>query len=259
MTELPTLSETQFERWCHACGIKCRRIREASVQGHKRPDYAIKVQQHWCIVEIKQLDPTPDDKALLQEGLIAGTTQPRWINPGARLRQSIKEAADQLRKFSQRGFPTVVCFFDTTMGFYLERVHVEQAMFGQETLRFEVSGNPDHEPHFLGSHFGKKATLTHGSNTSISAVAALRQPSGSESVIDLYHNPHARVPIPHHLPTPFVRKQYADGIEDPDRREPTVLDLMRSAEWQEWLDDPEGKRDREIERCLREFRAGRPS
>jgi hypothetical protein len=255
MTAAPTLSEIQFERWCHSRGIRCRRIREAQVQGHKRPDYAIKVQDHhWCIVEIKQLDETSDDKAVLQ-ALIAGKTQLRWINPGARLRQSIKDAAGQLRKFSQRGFPTVACFFDTTMGFYLERVHVEHAMFGQETLNFEVSGDPKHEPRFLGSHFGRKATLTHGSNTSISAVATLRQPSGSEPVIDLYHNPHARVPIPYHLSAPLVGKQYVEGIESPDRQEPTVLDLMQSAEWQEWLDDPEGKRDREIEKCLREFRA----
>jgi hypothetical protein len=74
-------------------------------------------------------------------------------------------------------------------------------------------------------------------------------------VIDLHHNPHARVPIPPTLSAPFVRKQYAKGLDDPDRREPSVLDLMQSAEWQEWLDDPEGKCDREVEKCLGEFRA----
>jgi hypothetical protein len=97
---------------------------------------------------------------------------------------------------------------------------------------------------------GKRATLTSRNNTSISAVAVLRQPSGSDLVIDLHHNPHARVPIPPTLSAPFVRKQYAKGLDDPDRREPSVLDLMQSAEWQEWLDDPEGKCDREVEKCL---------
>jgi hypothetical protein len=75
-------------------------------------------------------------------------------------------------------------------------------------------------------------------------------------MIDLHHNPHARVPIRPTLSAPFVRKQYAEGLDDPDRREPSVLDLMQSAEWQEWLDDPEGKCDREVEKCLGEFRAG---
>jgi hypothetical protein len=252
----PTLSEALFERWCHDHGIVCRRIREAYAQGHKRPDYAIKALEHWCIVEIKQLDQTRDDKALLQE-LSTGAPPARWVNPGARLRQSIKDASSQLRKYSRRRFPTVVCFFDATIGFYLERFQVEQTMFGQKTLRFAVSSDPNHEPRFLGERSGKKATLTPASNRSISAVAVLRQPTGSGLIIDLHHNPHARVSIPHELSTPYVRKQYADGIEDPDRAEPTILDLMESAEWQEWLDDPEGKCDREVEKCLQEIRAGK--
>src|ERR1039458_1283114 len=109
-----TLSETWFEQWCQDHGVRCRRIREARVQGHKRPDYAIKVQQHSCIVEIKQLDPTPSDQAW-QQDVMSGTTQLHWIDPGARLRRPLRDAAAQLRKFSQRGFPTVVCFFDTTV------------------------------------------------------------------------------------------------------------------------------------------------
>jgi hypothetical protein len=160
-----------------------------------------------------------------------------------------------LRKFSHRGFPTVVCFLDTTVGFYLERVNVAQAMFGRETLHFAVSGDPAQDPRFLGMRHGKKATLTNRNNTSISAIAVLRQPSGSGLVVDLHHNPHARVPIPYYLAAAFVRKQYGEGLDDPDRREPSVLDLRQTAEWQEWLADPDGMCDREVEKCLREFRA----
>ncbi|MGB8840706.1 MAG: hypothetical protein WCC64_06520 [Aliidongia sp.] len=191
--------------------------------------------------------------------LQSGKPSFRWINPSARLRQSIRDSANQLRKFSHRGFPTVVCLFDTTVGFYLERVHVAQALFGQETLHFEVSSDPVHAPRLLGMRHGKNATLTSGNNTSISAVAVLRQPSGSDLIVDLYHNPYARVPIPNTLSAPFVRKQYAEGLDDPDRREPSVLDWRQGPELQEWLDDLEGKCDREIEKCLREFRAGQAS
>lgn len=62
--------------------------------------------------------------------------------------------------------------------------------------------------------------------------------------------------LPHRLAAPLVRKQYGERLDDPDRQERTVLELMRTAEWQEWLDDPEGKCDREIEACLRELRVG---
>ena len=250
-----TVSEQAFEQWAETRGVECRRIREARAQGHKRPDYAIKVQFHWCFVEIKEIGQTAADLALLSDTQ-AGRPSVRWIDPGARLRQSIKDAAKQLRKFSCRGFPTVVCFFDTTIGFYLERVHIEQAMFGQTTLHFAVSPEPTHEPRFLGFRHGKKATLNSQANTSISAAAVLRQPFGQGLVVDLYHNPYARVPIPHHLSLPLVRKQYGQGLDDPDRQEPNVLDLMQSDEWQEWQEDREGKFERVIQQYLREFPAG---
>lgn len=255
MSAALTESELAFEQWCQTHGIDHRRIREAQAPGHKRPDYAIRVQSSWCFVEIKEPAQTPDDAAMLRD-LQSGKPSFRWISPGARLRQSIKDSASQLRKFSHRGFPTVVCFFDTTVGFYLEQAHVAQAMFGQETLHFAVSADPAHDPRFLGMRHGKKATLTSRNNTSISAVAALRKPAGSGLVVDLHHNPYARVPIPHDLSAPLVRKQYPEGPDAPDRHDPSVLDLMQTAEWQEWLDDPEGKCDREVEKCLRELRAG---
>jgi hypothetical protein len=63
------------------------------------------------------------------------------------------------------------------------------------------------------------------------------------------------VPIPPTLAAPLVRKQYAEGLDDPDRQEPTVLDLMQTAERQEWHEDPDGKFEREVEAWLREVRA----
>jgi hypothetical protein len=249
-----TTSELAFEAWCRAQGVIYRRIREARAPGHKCPDYAVRLQPYWCFIEIKELDDAPEDAALTGE-VQAGVAGFRWLDPGARLRRPIRAASAQLRKASKRGFPTVVCLFDKTIGFHLERVHVLQAMFGRETLHFEVSNDPAHEPRLLGTRYGKKAALTRQDNTSISAVAVMRQPSGSALVIDLYHNPHARVSIPPTLAAPLVRKQYAKGLDDPDRQEPNVLDLMQTAEGKEWLEDPNEKFEREVEACLREFRA----
>ncbi|MGH6846687.1 MAG: hypothetical protein ACREC0_04390 [Methylocella sp.] len=255
MTTPPTLSEQLFEEWCRDRGIECHRVPEARAQGHKRPDYAIKVQQYWCFVEIKQIDPTPDDEALLQDAL-SGMPKSRWFVPGVRPRQPIKKASDQLRKFSQRGFPTVVCLLDTTVGFHLEQINIIQAMFGQESLRFEVSEAPCHKPLYLGSRF-KKATLTPGSNTSISAVAVLRRPCGSKPVIDLYHNPHPRVRIPRHLAAPLVQRQYPMDPATPNTRVSSslydfIFGSMPSAEREEWFNDPDGKFRRELEKGIRE-------
>jgi hypothetical protein len=177
------------------------RIKEARVQGYKRPDYVIKVDGQPCVVEIKQIDPTPADNALLQE-LARGEVKGRWIDPGARLTCPMRGASDQLRKFSMRGFPTVVCLFDNTAGFYTENIHVIQAMAGKETLRFEVSGDQEHQPRFLGVSFGKKATLTKAHNTSVGAVAVLRQPLSniSASISRRYETPARSIsPIWFHL------------------------------------------------------------
>lgn len=250
-----TISETAFEAWCSRRGLEVVRIRESQTNGQKRPDYALRLDPRWCIVEIKELDVMPDDVSLLQKAQ-AGTAF-GWIDPGARLRRPLRAASDQLRKLSRLGFPTVVCFFDTTASFHLERPHVLQAMFGRETIRVAVPDSAHPDPVYLGMKYGAGATLTRKGNTSVSAVAAMRQPAGSDLVIDLYHNPHARVPIPPAAAAPFVRKQYGEGLPDPDRAEPTVLDSVQTDEWQEWLADREGKCEREIEACLREIRSAR--
>jgi hypothetical protein len=64
---------------------------------------------------VKELAETADDTATLRE-LQSGGSSFRWIDPGARLRQSIKDSAGHLRKFSHRGFSTVICFFDSGSG-----------------------------------------------------------------------------------------------------------------------------------------------
>ncbi len=256
MTAPLTPSEFVFEGWCSSQGVTFKRIREAHTPGCKRPDYAIHLGPHWCFVEIKELaDKRDDENQNLQREVQAGVVSLRWVDPGARLRGPIKAASAQLRNASKRGFPTVVCFFDKTIGFHLEPSQVLQAMFGLESLHFEISDGSAHKPRFLGARYGRKATLTCQDNTSISAIAVMRQPSESALVIDLYHNPHARVPIPATLAAPLVRNQYSDCLNDPDRQESTVLDLMQTRDWQQWLDDPDEKCKRAVEACLHEFRA----
>jgi hypothetical protein len=251
-----TTSELAFEAWCLAQNFIPLRIRKAHTPGHKRPDYALQFQPHGLLfVEIKELDETPEDAAFLDK--LQTSSASRWVDPCTKLRGPIKAASAQLQKVSRRGFPTVVCLFDKTIGFYLEPTHVLQAMFGHETLRFEVSDDPAHKPRFLGARHGKRATLTSEQNTSVSAVAVMRQPFGSPLVIDLYHNPHARVPIRPELAAPLVRKQYGQGLDDADRREPNMFDWMRSPDRQAWRDDPIGECNREIEAYFNGRESGR--
>ena len=161
----PTISERSFEDWCYQNEIKCQPIKRARVDGFRRPDFAIKVGGHWCVVEVKEINPNPEDKhqlaiALEKKQEVIGFWK---VSPGTRLIRGLRDAETQLRKFSMRGLPTVICFLDNTLGFYDEPREVKQAMRRVET---DV----------------------------ISAVGILRKPI-ADWVVELFRYPGARVRI----------------------------------------------------------------
>jgi hypothetical protein len=180
---MPTISERYFKEWCCLNHIKWRPIRKARVDSHKRPDFAIKVGGHWCVVEVKQIDLNPQDKEQLQRAFEKREGGAAWKrSPGYRLLRGLRHAESQLHKFSMRGLPTVVCFFDTTIGFFDTPREVIQAM---------------------------RRVNTH----IISAVAVLRRPAANW-VVDLFHYPSARIPIPANCADSLVRKNIIPDCED---------------------------------------------
>jgi hypothetical protein len=246
-----TTSEALFERWCHNQNLEVRRINVARVEKQKRPDYAIRVNDGWCIVEIKQIDPTKEDKKRL-DTVLKGKIEGYWIDPGARLTRPMRKASSQLRKYSYRGFPTVVCLFDATASFHDASFQVVQAMIGKETLHFEVSPDPKHDPQFLGLRHGRDATLTKTDNRSISAVGVLHQPTEDNLFVDLYHNPFARVPITREVATPLVRKQIVPGANPPPTSKSVGLEFLIGPGRKEWVADPWKDFDRIVKEALGE-------
>jgi hypothetical protein len=199
----PTESESYFELWCNQRNIEFRRIQASRVQGRQRPDYAINLHRKWCVVEVKQIEPNDVDSDWAER--VLGTSEYGRLAPGARLTKPIRKASDQLRKFSIRRFPTIVVLFDTTMRFHTNPRRVRAAMFGRPILWFTKRPNGNAQLSQTCSH--EDATLTERENTSISAVAVLQRAADRDMIIDLYHNPFARVPIDRSCATHFVRKQ----------------------------------------------------
>jgi hypothetical protein len=250
---LPALTESElrFEEWCRHRQLRYRRIKEAYTEGNRRPGYAVALPGGWCIVEIKEIEPNAADEQAAQQ-LLAGKSTPAWVAPGARVRRRIKDAAGQLRKFSKRGLPTVALLVDKTVSFLTEDFHIITAMAGRQTLVFAV--NQPIENAFLGIKPGGGATTTASENTYISAVAVLRQPANGTLVVDLFHNPHARVPIPKEAAVPYVGRQLPGAERD---QVGSVLDMLQSGDLQEWLDDREGTSERKVWETLAELRAKR--
>jgi hypothetical protein len=243
-----TLSEQLIEEFCARHRIEWRRIKVAQTPGNRRPDYAIRVGGGWCILEVKELIPTDEDNDLLEE-LRRGITKGRWVAPGKRLRGPIRSGEHQLQKFAARKLPTVICLLDTTVSFHVEDFHVRAAMYGDETLYFAVSPSSG-TGQFLGSGPGKNAMLRWDERTTVSAVAVLRQPSGSELVVDLYHNRYAIVPIEPSVTAPFVRRQIGIGIDAPERDAPTWFDLRDNPDYEDFWRDPESAMERVVREIL---------
>lgn len=251
-----TLSEQLVEEFCHRHHIEWRRIKIAQRPGNRRPDYAIKIRGGWCILEVKELAPTDEDNALLEE-LKSGVIKARWVAPGKRLRGPIRSGEGQLRKFAARNLPTIIYLIDTTVSFHIEDFHIRAAMYGDETLYFGVTPSTG-TGEFLGSGPGKNAMLRPNERTTVSAVAVLRQPSGSDVVVDLYHNQFAAVRIDPDTAAPFVRQQIGVGIDTPKPEEPTWFDIRDNPELLAELEaDPDGWCEREVKKVLREIREGK--
>jgi hypothetical protein len=243
-----TLSESLVEEFCHRHHIKWRRIKVAQTPGNRRPDYAIRVGGGWCILEVKELAPADEDKSRLEE-LRNGIIKGEWVTPGKRLRGPIRSGEGQLRKFAARNLPTVICLLDTTVSFHVADFHIRAAMYGDETLHFAVSPTTG-TGQFLGSGPGRNAMLRRDERTTVSAVAVLRHPSGSEMMVDLYHNQFAAIPIEPGIAAPFVRQQFGVSIAAPKNEGPTFDELKSYLTNPELLADPIGWQDRIIREIL---------
>jgi hypothetical protein len=188
-----TAADLLFEQFCAEHGIECRRIPENE---QKTPDYEIQLAGAGVAVEVKQLEPNADDLRHLEE-LRNGRTSARSVDMG-RARQSIVEAAKQLRAYAKGRLATIVVLFDT-MGIgsvYLDPYSLAYCLYGPERVHFAVPNDPTVEPWVLGSSLGGGRAFTPSHNTTVSSVAVLQR-YGPElcTALSVFHNIYAAVPL----------------------------------------------------------------
>ena len=193
-----TESENLFERYCRERKIEIRRLEECSVE---TPDYEIQIGPLIAAVEIKQLEPNAEDKKVIDQ-LRQGRPVAHWENM-ERPRNSLHDAVDQLRTYSQRTLqpmPGIVVLFDTLGGLlgYLDSDNIAQCMYGPKCFHFGVVAS-DSEPsqdglEFLGASLGGRRIVTEQHNTTLSAVAVLKR-SAEQLSLTVFHNKYAALPI----------------------------------------------------------------
>ncbi len=131
---METKSEQLFRQFCRRTGWFAWRVRTPDTPGLRRPDFVVWRWFRRAAVEVKQVDPNPDDReqaARLDAGLIASFGG----EPGGRLRDAIKDGSAQLKSMTRGRWPGLVVLYDNTaLRSYVDAYHIKTAMYGLEKV-----------------------------------------------------------------------------------------------------------------------------
>ncbi len=216
-----TISEQLFRRFCDENEISCLRIEATTT---KTPDYKINIDGVDIIVEIKQIDPSNEDKALLRK-LENGENIAHGSTPGDRVRNKIKKAGPQLSKLSKGKYPSMLVLYNN-LPFILknpvEPYDVRVGMYGLETIVLSVPEDYSKSPSVIDRKFGPKRKLTEEHNTSISAIGVLINRNDKGLFFNIYHNEYAKIQIPFRVLGSRNANEY-------------ILSKNQQGEFQEWV------------------------
>lgn len=187
---MATISEQVFERFCRDRSLQYERVPETH---SKSADYLLNLSHVRLVVEVKQIEPNPEERQLLAIPCEEwdGELVYHWGIPGERVRKKTAEAVPQLRAISNGVLPTLLVIYDT-IGLWPELTDadaVRVAMFGVETALIGNEAAPDGGAMVLDRWYGGRKRLTRDHNTTLSAIGILE--SGNDCIsVKLFHNPH---------------------------------------------------------------------
>lgn len=187
-----TISQELLEKFCLENSLRLKPVPRSSKSGRKTPDYILTLQRRKVLVEVKQLDPNPQDRARLQRLRNHGSTGVISNEPGHRIRGKIEDARLQIKQRSICWKPAVLVLYDNTgllIG-QLDPHDVLNAMYGEEMVNFFVDETNGTQRIYWWHRFGGKRKVSPRYNTTLSAIAILIEVhKGLE--IDFYHNDYA--------------------------------------------------------------------
>jgi hypothetical protein len=193
-------SEILFELFCAQNNIKYKRI---PTDEAKTPDFVIWLDATQVVVEVKQIDPNPDDLRTLRKPPEQWDESDLYDEmPGERVRLKIKSALPQLRRRAKKRYPAIVVLYDNVHLWpeLADSYAVRVAMYGVETILITSNVAPEGGAEVIRRWYGSRRKVSPEYNTTLSAVAVLREEEDSATYLDVYHNIYARVPL---LPDSF--------------------------------------------------------
>ncbi len=193
---MSTKSEDLFEQFCTENNIRFSKIAEAS---QKTPDYQIGIDGCEIVVEVKQIDPSKEDKKLIEQLNTTGMMS-HGGTPGNRIRSKIEKSVPQLANLAKNKFPAMLVIYNNLpfdLGDPTEHYFIEVAMFGLQLVIVNIPHDPKQSPKIMGDKFGPKRKMTVTDNTTVSALSILDKNRNNELSLRVYHNHFAAIPLSH--------------------------------------------------------------
>jgi hypothetical protein len=202
-------SEILFENWCHVSGWSCQKIQE---EIKRTPDFRIKKNDLSVFAEVKEIIANKEEKEsldLLSKGLCGVACGEL---PGKTVREKIKSAYPQIKRFSSaESCSGVLVLYNNTGMAGLGRIdhyHVLTAMFGLQTITLSVQHKPEMEVTKAGEYLGSKESVSENRNTYLSAILTLYEHHDRGLIALIYHNPYAKYPLRYDLCDTAQTTQY---------------------------------------------------
>ena len=220
--------EYLFYQYMVAARTACSRIPEGSVP---TPDFTIVLSNRVVPVELKEFSPNEDEKSDKKLLLTRGYGNAHDTKIGHRIASSADKARPQLRSYlDQNGDGSVIlAILDTSTLGHADPNHLAALLEGPLTVDVSVADGS-----IVDVYRKEDRRLPRNRNRIVSAIAfltlcpkvgpavRLETESGDPHVIaDLlvYHNPHAKQPLPADVLASFGFSQYCIGVAEP----PAVL------------------------------------
>ena len=164
----------------------------SSKQGKKTPDYILTLHRHKVVVEVKQLDPSDQDRVRIERLSKQGTTGVISKETGHRIRGKISDAMPQLKQRSICRKPALLVLYNNTglLGEDIEPYDIMNAMYGEERVEFFVTETNVSQRIIWRHRFGGKRKVSPHYNTTLSAIVVLTE-NNEGLKLDFYHNDHA--------------------------------------------------------------------
>jgi len=202
MTTKLNKSQQLFEAFCASNSILIYPIKQSSIPGKKTSDYEIYISGYRVVVEVKQLDPNPEDKKFISGFQKTGSAT-ITLEPGHRVRKAIDEAMPQLKTSSCGSVPTLIVLYNNIplSPPYLDPQHILTAMYGIEKVIIIPPEPLPNYPLRWFHIFAEKRKVSPKYNTTLSALSVIYQNDKDRIILNVYQNDFAT----HHLEPNWLR------------------------------------------------------